>query len=218
MTSGEIMERALRRVGEDPAAPVYYKSSEALDAVNEGQRLFCLLTWCLETTGTLNLDAATSFYHLLSTFSDLLAVLRVRVNNTGARVGPGRLEDFDARNSAWQSAAGDPTDYQVLGLDLLAVTPRPAEGGRSLEVTYARTPTRMTGTSATPEIPVEFHHALVDYAVYRLRAKEGGQEFAKVLPLFVNFLDVARKFAGYVRTRMAAAGYDRVPPELRGGK
>jgi len=214
-TVGRMMERVLRRVGEDPYAPVYYTSTEALDALNEGHRFFCLLTWCLETTGTLNLTAGTSFYHLLSSFSDLLAVVRVRVANTGARVAPGRIEDFDAFNSVWQTVPGDPTNYQALGLDLLAVTPRPAADGRSLEVTYVRTPTRFAGPSSTPEIPEEYHPSLVDYAVYRLRAKEGGQEFVKVIPLYVNFLKGARKFAGYVRNRMAAAGYDRLPPELK---
>jgi len=218
MTTGEIIERVLRRVGEDPAAPVYYTATEALDAINEGLRHFCLLTWCLETTGTLALTATTSFYHLLATFPGLLVVLRTRVSNTGVRVAPGRLEDFDARNALWQSAPGDPTDYDVLGLDLLAITPRPAADGRSLEVTYCRAPVRLTGTAATPEIPEEYHLSLADYGVYRLRAKEGGQEFAKVLGAFGNFMDVAGVYAGYVRTRMAAAGYDRLPPELKRDK
>ncbi len=214
MTAGELIERTLKDLGEDTSSPVYYKSSEALDALNEAQRFFCLLTLCLETTGNLALAADTSFYHLLTSFEHFLLPLRVQVVATGAKVRPGRLGDFDALSSTWQDDVGAPTRYDVLGMDLLAVTPRPDALGTSLEITYAETPARMTSESGTPEIPAEYHPCLADYAVPRLRVKEGGQEFQKVLSRFGNFLTEAAKMAEYVRSRMAGRDYDRQPFEL----
>jgi len=214
VTAGELIERTLKDLGEDTSSPVYYKSSEVLDALNEAQRFFCLLTLCLETTGNLALAADTSFYHLLTTFQRFLLPLRVQVLATGAKVRPGRLGDFDSLSATWQDDVGDPTRYDVLGMDLLAVTPRPDAPGITLEITYAQTPDRMTSEGDTPEIPAEYHPCLADYGVARLRVKEGGQEFQKVLSRFGNFLTEAAKMADYVRSRMAGRGYDRQPFEL----
>lgn len=70
--------------------------------------------------------------------------------------------------------------------------------------------------ASTPEIPLECHPAIEDYAVYRLRmAKEGGQEGAKTLDLFSNFLTTAREHAEAVRKRMVGADYDAEPFELK---
>ncbi len=213
MTSGELIERVLKRVGEDTTTPVYYRASEVLDALNAAQRLFCLLTLCLETSDTLALTATTTFYHLLTSFSDFLMPLQVDVVD-GSKVRPGHLTSFDSLSDTWQADAGDPERYDVLGMDLLAITPRPAASGTSLTITYAQCPTRMTGENATPEIPAEYHPCLIDGAVVQLRAKEGGQEFGKVLPAWGNFLNEAVKMAEYVRVRMAGRGYDRAPFEL----
>ena len=213
MTSGELTERVLKRVGEDHDAPVYYKPSEVLDALNAAQRLFCLLTLCLETSDTLALTGTTTFYNLLSSFSDFLLPLRVQVVD-GDKVRPGHLASFDSLSDTWQADAGDPERYNVLGMDLLAITPRPASTSTSLTITYAQCPARMTGESDTPEIPTEYHPCLIDGAVVQLRAKEGGQEFQKVLPAWGNFLNEAVKMAEYVRGRMAGRGYDRAPFEL----
>jgi hypothetical protein len=47
-----------------------------------------------------------------------------------------------------------------------------------------------------------------------MRAKEGGQEWQKTLPLWNRFLDGAQKLGEYVRARNKEQGYDYLPIEL----
>jgi hypothetical protein len=86
--------------------------------------------------------------------------------------------------------------------------------GATLSVTYARAPVALVLDTDVPEIPAEYHGALVKYAVYRCRMGEGGQEFAKTLRYFDGFLDGAAHYARYVRARNIGSRYDKVPFEL----
>lgn len=217
MTVAEVQTRTLQRLDESASAPVRYDTSEVLAAINEGHRFFALLTLCLEVTGAaFVLTAGTATYHVLATYTNWLVPLRLRVGGAGgAKLEPGRLAEFDARNPSWQAEAGTPQRYAHLGFDFLAIHPRPAGSGVSLDLAYARSPVVLTSAS-TPEIPAEDHPALIDYAIPRLRAKEGGAEFSAALAHFDRFLDAAAKRADYVRARNRAQGYDRGPFEVRG--
>lgn len=214
MTCADLYGRLLKRIDEDSTSPVYYSISETLWALNAGQRLFVLLTLCLETTDDLPLTAGTAHYRLLGTFSDFLLPLRVRVAGSGgARVRPMRLEELDALTPSWQGTAGSPERYACLGFDHLSIYKQPASSGTSLDVTYARCPAAMVASSS-PEIPEEYHPSLIDAAIPLLRLKEGGQEFQKSLQYFERFLQAAAKMGNYVRARNQAAQYDRVPPDI----
>lgn len=216
MTAGDLRARVERRLDEDTSGGGrFYTAGEILGALNEGQRLFCLLTLCLERTGTLALSAGAAWYSMLAAFPAWLAPLRVRVAGSGGqKVRPATLQDLDALNPAWQAAEGTPSRYSQIGFDLLALSPHPADVGVSLDVTYAACPTEMLSDGYTPEIPEEDHPALIDYSISRLRTKEGGQEFAKSLLYFDRFIEVAKKRGDYVRARAKAQRYDVLPFEL----
>ncbi len=216
MTLIELQTRTLQRLDEDTAGQGYFSSAEVRAALNEGQRIFQLLTLCLESSGTQALDAGVSFYRMLSVFSDWLLPLRVRVHGTGgAKLDPAHLADFDALNPSWENEAGTPERYSHNGLDLLAIHKRPSGTGTSLDWTYARMPARMVSESATPEIPEENHLDLIDYAIPLCRAKEGGAAFLGSLVYFDRFLEAAMKKADYIRTRNQAQLYDRGPFEMK---
>jgi hypothetical protein len=212
MTASELQTLALTRLGEDPTSPSYYTEAETLTALNQGQRLFAFLTLCLETTASFALSANTTWYHLLPAYSGLIVPLRIRVVG-GAKLAPARMEDLDALDPSWQTSTGTPTRYAFSGCDLLAVYPKPAGAGTVLDITFARMPADLA-IGASPEIPDEDHLALADFAVPMCRAKEGGQEFAKVLPMLDRFMDAVQSRANYMRARNRARGYDREPPEL----
>ena len=212
MTCGEMADRVLKEVGVDPLAPVYYHHNEAVDALNEAQRFFALLTLCLESTGSVALEAAITWYDMLGSQPDMGVVVRVS-RSTGEKLRPCRITDLDARGATWQGEAGNPVRYAVAG-PLLAIHPRPAINSGEVVLLCSRMPARMTADSAVPEVPAEYHPDLIDYAVYRLRMKEGGQEFVKELPRFQSFMAAAKKMADYVRRRNGGGAYDRLPFEL----
>ena len=212
MTVAELQARTLARLDD---SGVYYPANEVLWAIEEGQRVFALLTLCLERTASLTLAGGTVFYRMLTQYTDWLLPLRVRVGGLyGGKVAPARLADLDARSLTWQAEEGTPARYAHLGFDFLALHPHPAGAGTSLDVTYARCPAAMNANS-TLEIPEEYHADLIDYAIPALRAKEGGQEFQSSLKYLERFLEGAQKMGDYVRARNVAAGYDRGPFELK---
>lgn len=212
MTTADLTNRILTRLDETGAG--YYSPGEVVDAANEGQRLLALLTLCNESSGYLFLNPAQTFYSMLGVFPDWLLPLRVR-NMGGAKVQPARLADMDAANPAWQATAGTPGYYAHLGFDLLAIDQQPAGATDALYVTYARSPVDMAGGASAPDVPEEYQPALADYAIPRLRAKEGGSEFTKSLEYFDRFLAAAKKLGDYVRARSQSQLYDRGPFELR---
>jgi hypothetical protein len=206
--------RVSQRLDEGISGATYYTSTEVVDALNEAYRFFVFLTLGLETTAPFALSAGTVWYHMLSTFADWIVPLRILLPN-GAEVREATLSELDSLDQNWLNTAGTPARHAHVGIDLLAVYPQPAAGNVSLQVTYAQAPATLALATDTPAIPQEFHAALVDYAVYALRRKEGAQELRKVVPLLQRFLEEAKKYGDYVRARSAARGYSRTPIELR---
>ena len=84
MTLADLQARMYRRLGEDPSNPQWWTVAEATAALNWAQRLFCLLTLCLEDQRPLDLTPGKQYYHMLQEpqFLDWFAPLRVRFQNT----------------------------------------------------------------------------------------------------------------------------------------
>jgi hypothetical protein len=211
VTFGAILQETLEGLGEDPAGPVYYTAGDATQAINWAQRLFTLLTLCLETTGTLTLAGATVWYTVRTQVPDWL--LPLRLEYAGAKLRPARLSELDALATAWQATAGAPERYACLGLDLLAIYKQLAGAG-SLDLIYAKVPVRMTGSADVPEIPAAYHGVLPGAAIALARLREGGQEMAKAQPLLRPFWAAAQEVSRYTRQRSLDLRYDRIPPEL----
>lgn len=210
MQLSAIRTRASERLNEGATGPVYYTAAELDAAINEGQRMFCLLTLGLEVTRTWT--PAATLTKMLPIFPDWIVPLRI-TDSAGATVRLSTLADLTSLDPAWvvTGGGGSPLSrYVALGCDLVGVY---GTSG-ALNVTYARSPVPLVADGDVPEIPGEYHQNLVQYAQYRCRQVEGAQEFAKVLPLFAAFLDAAQRYAKTVRARNIGARYDRVPMEL----
>lgn len=190
----------------------YYTTPETVAAINEGQDLFALLTLCLETTASFTLQPSTTTYHMLATFPDWICPLRVYLPS-GAHIKPARMEELDALDSSWLGSPGTPKRYAALGFDLFAIWQQPTVT-TPINITYAKAPAALTFDADVPDIQEQFHSVLADYAAYRLRMREGAQEFAKALPYFGRFMEQTQKQAQFVRARNLAGRYDKVPFEI----
>jgi hypothetical protein len=218
VTAGEISARILKRIDDDPASPGSVApdpdggvSREVLAAINEGHELAALLTLCLETTASMTLFAATTFSGLRILFPDLIVPLRLM--GPSGRLRPATLAQLDMLNSAWQATPGTPERYVAMGFNFFAVTPQ-GTGDTAAQLTYARSPAQMVADDF-PEIPERYHQSLVDYGVYRIRLKEGGQGLQRGVIALNRFLDDMTALGDYVRAKSRAARYDALPFELR---
>lgn len=210
MTFGELKTEVLREAGENPALPRFWTATEAGNAINRAQSVAAWLTLCFEADGTLAHPGGFTAVAPGATFADWILPLRVRVS--GLRLMPGSFEQFRAENPLWPSLPSGVARYAMEGWNQMWVYPRPA-AAITLEVRRARSPIVMTLDANVPELAGEYHGALVDYAVFALRAKEGASEFAKVLPRLRRFLEAMASLAGQVRRRAIAQNYDVLPSE-----
>lgn len=208
MTANEIIARVLART--DDSSAISASTGEVLAAINEGQELAAALTLCLETSTTWTLSASNTFGTLRGTFPDFLCPLRVSIS--GTRIRPATLADLDALDDSWQSTAGTPTRYVVIGFNFYAVTPQPVDD-TSADFIYARTPAPMVGDDF-PELPEEYHQSLVNYGKYKVRIKEGAQGLQRAVGDLNRFLDDMTRLGDYTRARSRAARYDVLPFEL----
>jgi len=212
MTGLELSERVIERAGDDPAllpSQQYYKPQEALACINQAQRLFVLISLCLETTANMQLTG-DPFYRALTFFPDWIVPLRFRLPG-GAKLKPSRLRDLAALDTQWTNRAGTPIRYTHSGFDLLGFY---KQDSSIVTVTYARSPAELIFT-AEPEIPEEYQPALIEGAIPIMRAKEGQQEWQKTLPMWGRFMESARQCAEAVRARNLEQGLDRIPVEIR---
>jgi hypothetical protein len=203
-----IVDDILKQLDDDASVPVGYSRSEVLAALNEGQRLYCLLTLAYELRATISADAVTLVRTLVP---DYLAPLRLQ--DAAGRIRPGTLADLDALSSTWRTdTASAPTRYASAGANLLlfwkGIT------AHAVELTYAAEPPTLTD-GASPVITDVDWPALYHFARYRLRFKHGGQELQKSLDLFDQFMGVVKARANEVRARSVGVGYDTLPIELQ---
>lgn len=212
MDLSELTTRLLERVDDDSS---YYTAAEQKHALNVALRLSCRISLAVERTATFTLASGQAFYTISGapiSLTDFIVPLRVTC--AGARVQPCTIADLDFLSSSWRSTAGTPNKYAQLGYDEFAITPQPANGATSLALTYAAVPAALVNSGDTPEIPEERHQDLIDFAVWWLRAKEGGAEFQSTNELLNRFLDNAQKYAEFVRARSMGQLYDRQPPDI----
>jgi len=190
----------------------YYTTAEVIHALNVAERLWALLTLCIEHNFSVQIGFAGESF----TDAPLGTIVPLQVNygNIPVPLKPETLHQFAARNSNWRNeAAGVPKRFAWAGWDLVAVSPPPISPLVAAKV--AREPFAMTIIQDTPGIEPEQQVHLVDFAIAFLRLKEGGQEMANAMEYMKRFLDAAEKYSRFNRSRTKGQVYDGVqPPDL----
>lgn len=211
MTFAEIRSQVLQRLDEDPLNPLYFTNTIATDAINEGLNIFSSLTWCVEKTASLTIT---------DTYTDLLGaelprvVAPLKLYRGTTRIQPARVQEFAAEDVYWRIRTGTAKRYATMGASLLVLDLKPTTG-TVFTLTHAATAADLASDSDVPEIPLEDHAALVDYAEWRMLATAGGAEFVAAKACLDRFLAAAARRAASVRARFSTLGYDRQPRELK---
>lgn len=217
MTTKEVSDRILARIDDDATNPgsVYTDPEspvppEILAAIAEGQELAAWLTLCFETTVTLTLTGGNTWSLLRAILPKYLLPLRI-MGATG-RIRPCTLAELDALNPTWQGEPGTPARYIAMGFSVFAISPQPALD-TDVQFTYARSPDQPV-YDAFLELPEAYQPALIDYGIYKVKLKEGGQSLQRGVLHLNRFLDEMTKLGEYVRAKSRAARYDVLPFEL----
>lgn len=208
LTLSELNARTARSL-DDPNM-IYWTPDEYTWAVNVSQRLFCLITRCLEREASFTLVNGQAIYDdIRLQITDFL--LPLRVNFSGTRLTNDLFHSLDMRDSIWRNRAGNPVRYSMLGWKMLAITPQPATGSNTLDVFYAAEPPELVNAGDLAVIAPEQQIFLPDAAHWILRLKEGGTELQNAKPYLERFTTAAGKYAKFIESRSGGQTYDTPP-------
>lgn len=222
MTLAQLRTRTRERT-DATGSTSYYTDAQVNGALNEGLRFFAFATLSVERTAAFTYTGGEPFVSILTDLPDFIVPLRVRVAASRKRLNPARLDEIAALDPAWlqlyveqddeENDIAEPDRYMLLGCDLFGLFPR-VNDDLDLAMTYAASPAVLTADGQSPEIEEEHHLDLIDYAIWRLRANEGGDELSAAADYLERFLQAINKVASHVRAKARAGQYDRAPLEL----
>lgn len=178
MTLGQIVTEVLsHQFASNQYTDYLTGSSDFGDGIiNEGQGYIAAQTDFREffTTATTALPAGTEDLALPSDFSRLYSAVALQSGTEGnqplAQITP---SDFDRLPT---DSAGKPQWYDIVG-STISVYPTP-DASYTIQLRYWRVPDTMTLTTDEPEIPSEYHHLLVTYALVKCFERENDYEAA----------------------------------------
>lgn len=183
MNLGDLRTHVLRELELSLSAPVHWSLEDIDSAINDGLAELSDATEFFERSVFFNVRPSTT-YHDVRHIADGDTVLRVTSVWNPARnawLDPTDVRILDERTARqWERVAGEPQRWFQRGLYWLGLFPFTTASDRILQLRYASIHPRLTDPTQVPQqLPEEFHHALVDYAVYDLLSDD--QETAKAL-------------------------------------
>lgn len=131
----------------------------------------------------------------LAALSAAPALLALRVNNVPVLIDA--AHDGDIYNTSWQtSVQGAPATAYHAGLNLIALAPVPDAGPYSLTATVVQNAPVPVAASDPVQVGRDDLDVILDCAQHLAAFKQGGEEFARTLPLFQRFLKAAAAYNG----------------------
>lgn len=207
MTRAELRDAALKDLGEDPLAPVYWTATEVDDYAIELLQVFAALTWAIQSTATFTTPSAP-FFRIRDYIGDFVAPIMVR---SGARIQPRTYKELAAIDEEWaKTPLVSPASGYVCRGGLFTLSPF---GPRSLTVKYVAEPP-VSAATAIP-LPDEDLPIIQGAIVWRARWKQGAQELAKEAWRIQAYVERLLYRAGKVRQVAAAERWDTTPVEQK---
>ena len=167
----------------------FWTDAELNANINESLRTWNCLTGVWKQRVTLRTRQYLPYYSLAGS---LVFGMRVEFGSNNS-LAHASLTNWDKEFPQWEGrpSASGPEDWAPVGINIIAIRPTDAIGGRTLVV---------DGVSATPTLAVdgdfidigqEDFNALLDYNQYLNAFKEGGAEFESSLEFHRSFLKAA---------------------------
>jgi len=183
MTLDEIRIRVWSRLDEDSDDALRYSQADVDEAINDGIQHFCVRTGCLRASTTITQTANQLFHDLPS---DLVFIARIKSDTTNDPLVPTSARQLDAgsrrSNRDWERRLGTSADFYLpFGMDEVGLYPLSSSGTETYTLHYAQDPgtSNVSADADEPSIPLEYHEALVEYAVSRLLMTESKIDEAK---------------------------------------
>lgn len=199
----------------------FWTDAELTLYIQEGLRIWNTLTGYYRERVPITFAATSTQYDVPTLITDGLTVLRL--DTASAHLDGVALSEIGEFAPTYQStAAGTPLTWIPMGLNQIALYPQPAVAFDAT-VDYIRQAPVPLVASDNIQMGEEDLAALVDYATWAARLKEGGQELQDAMPLLQAFLRQAGKYNSRLLSSsiyrkligMPAGGQDNLRPDSR---
>lgn len=179
----QLNQRLVERCGDNS---VFWSSNERKNALNEGIRLWGVLTGQWGRKFQILTVAGQIFYDVPK---QIVSIQRMKYD--GVTLFQSSLAELDFGVSNWQQAAtGTPQLWTPIGQDKFAIYP-PAAAGHVLNLEGIALSPALTSGGDFIDIGDEELDKILDYAHAYLAFKEGSSEFKEGLPLIAGFMEGA---------------------------
>ena len=175
MTLSELRELVYDRLDEDPDEPLRYTQADVLDYLNDGIQMYSTRVQFVVTDTTLTQEPGRLFYDLPS---DCVGVISVRSVTTGFNLIPVTFkqldrDEYDPRWTRTESTRANA--YLAFDTREIGLWPKSTAGGETYTLTYHQEvgSANLSADTDQPDLPEEYHEALVDYVVARALLSEG---------------------------------------------
>jgi hypothetical protein len=202
MAYGQITLTTLQaNLAEKFDSAAFWTSEESRRALNEGIRVYNMLTGFWRTTATLTLIPFDPFLSLPGTLT-----YRTRVSVAGKPLEPASLFDMDNGRSNWRaentlSGGTVPTNVKVwipAGISLIFIWPAVTVNTACLVDGITTAPTLVNGADFV-DIGQEELGPLLNYALHVLTFKEGGVRFKATMKYYADFIEACAQKNGRIR-------------------
>ena len=203
MNFSQLQSEVRRRLNEPSA--VFWTDADIQNALNEGLAELADRTEYYEWWANIRMQTDRSYYDLRSLLPyEVLTPTRIYNAVTSAWLRAADTRNLDGRYATWETVGGEPDEFFIRGAWWLGVFPRPSVDGTALRLYYTAQPPALVVDEDLPEdLPVEFHAALVDYALSDCYAQE--RETKKATAWMASFDGYAVKLAATVQNRTGFA-------------
>jgi hypothetical protein len=189
----------LTRLDEDPDNPKFWTIEDVDKAINRGYECISEATEWYETIVGIPLTARRLYYDLRGFKVQPLVIRHLYNLQTQRWLNPGSVRELDTHYRHWQHLVGSPEMFFIRGMHHLALWPMFTSDGERIRVSMTAIPPRLVRGPDTPGFDEDLHFALVNYALYRLRALR--REPKTALNHYAEYLVDEKTLAERVKTR-----------------
>lgn len=178
MTFAELIADTFRRIGESSTDQVYWSEDDVKTSLNEGYLDFCEQTRCytreaeitaVDHLGLLDLRTALPY--------PFLGFRRIFGRTINRPLESTTVKARDDAEPRWQMWTSTTTRWFVSGLYWLGLYPIP-DSAESYRMAWTSLPDKLVNDLDEPELPPQFHEALIHYALYDLKIQEDEMKHA----------------------------------------
>ena len=205
--------QVLQLIGENTTSPDVFLDTDAglepvRDSLNAAIEEISMLTGMYEERYLIPLYQEQAYYRVDFSRGVFAYVIDGWLYNQNRRLVATSLPKLEASSGRWMIQTGTPTNYFMLGMDVIGVYPRPSGSSDTVELNCAVIPDRYTTSTDRIKLRDDFQKATIHYAVSEYWASRGDAAearrhfriYAKHVGITGQYPDSAERNYGFRRT------------------